>query len=651
MKPHPFAGGYMGKWLEVDLSAGVVRERILDETLARRWLGGNGFGVRFLWDHVGAAIDPLSPDAWLMIATGPLVGTAWPCSGRTEAIAKSPLTGIYGDSNAGGFFGPELKRCGYDLIAVHGAASTPTLLAIDGRGPRLEPADTLWGRDTLETEQAIRVRFNDPGMKVAVIGPAGENGVRFASIQATPNRSFGRCGLGAVLGSKKLKAICVRGTHDIPLADAESFTKVAREMHARIRANPLYPTVSRYGTASLVLLANEIGRFPTRNFQNGEFEDASLISGEILRDRFWVRDQGCHACPIRCDKVYRIESGPRQGLEVSSLEYETLNSFGSNVGCADIEAILEANDLCDRLGMDTISAGRAVSFAMELQERGKLPHSVRQGLDLAWGQSKSMLKLVRMIAARDGLGDLLADGVRQAAAALGEGCDEYAIHVKGMEIPAQDGRAQQSMGLAHITSNRGADHLKAFPTIDETGVPDEVARRYGPEYLPEMADPHATRHKPFLVKDGEDFGAVVDAVGVCKSGGTFVMAEIYWDELVQGLRLSTGWDIDEAELREIGERITNQMRCYNALHGISRSDDRLPQRFTCEPSPARGAQGELARAEEMLDEYYRLREWDPVDGWPLSKTLERLNLGDVDTALARFRQRASGGSNERGGDR
>ncbi len=642
------AGGYMGKWLEVDLSSGRLHEHTLDETFARDWLGGNGFGVRWLWNHVGADIDPLSSDAWLILATGPLVGTAWPCSGRTEAIAKSPLTGIYGDSNAGGFFGPELKRAGYDAIAVHGAATSPTLLCIDHDGPRLEPADTLWGHDTLETEQMIRSRFDDPHMKVASVGPAGENLVRFASIQATPNRSFGRCGLGAVLGAKKLKAICVRGTRRIPLAHPGRFADVARSMHSRIRSNPLYPTVSRYGTASLVMLANEIGRFPTRNFQNGEFERATEISAEVLRERYWVRDEGCHACPIRCDKVYRIRSGPRAGLEVSSLEYETLNAFGSNVGCADVEAILEANALCDRLGMDTISAGRAISFAMELHQRGKLPRSMARGIDLSWGNDVAILELVRMIASRKGFGDLLADGVRQAAAALGDGCAEYAMHVKGLEIPAQDGRAQQSMGLAHITSNRGADHLKAFPTIDETGLPDEVARRYGPRYLPEMADPHATRYKPFLVKDGEDFGAVVDSVGVCKSGGTFVMAEIYWADLAEGVRLSTGWDIDEAELRAIGERITNQMRTYNALHGVSRRDDRLPRRFTQEPSPARGANGEIAHAEEMLDEYYDLRGWDTIDGWPVPETLHRLRLDDVAAVLALLRRPSSHGCRKEG---
>jgi aldehyde:ferredoxin oxidoreductase len=255
------------------------------------------------------------------------------------------------------------------------------------------------------------------------------------------------------------------------------------------------------------------------------------------------------------------------------------------------------------------------------------------GLDATWGNVETILALVERIAAREGVGDVLAEGVRRAAAAFGAAAQPYAMEVKGMEIPAQDGRAQQSMGLAHVTSSRGADHLKAFPTLDETGSPAEVSRRYGPQFLPEMADPRATRHKPFLVKDGEDFGAVVDSVGVCKSGGTFVMAEIYWPEVAAGLRLATGWALDEGELRTIGERIVNLTRAYNARLGIGRADDRLPERMTAEPSPARGAWGQVARAPDMLDEYYALRGWDTATGWPSAATLARLDLADAGRAL------------------
>jgi aldehyde:ferredoxin oxidoreductase len=472
-------------------------------------------------------------------------------------------------------------------------------------------------------------------VKVACIGPAGENRVRYASIQVTPNRSLARSGIGTVMGAKKLKAIAVRGTGRVPIAHQKEFTRLARAMHERIRRNEFFPALARYGTSGLVMLMNEIGRFPTRNFQSGDFALAEKIGGEALHEGYWIKDDGCFACPIRCDNIYRVKEGEFAGIVTSSFEYETLNAFGAAVGNSNLASIIAANDRCDRLGLDTISTGRAISFAMELYEKGILTKKDTGGLALEWGNYHVLLRLIEQIASRQGLGELLALGVRETAVQIGHGSEYYAMEVKGQEIPAQDGRAQQSMGLAHITSARGADHLKAFPTIDETGYPKEVERRYGKEYLPEMANPHATKYKPFLVKDGEDFGAVVDSVGVCKSGGTFVMAEIYWPEIAEGLTYATGIDFSASALKAIGERIYNLMRAYNALHGITRADDRLPRRFTEEPSPSAGAKGEIAHAEELLDEYYDLRGWDRNRGWPTTATLKRLGLPEVAEHLER----------------
>ena len=626
-------GGYVGAVLAVDLTRRRTETIPFDSGLARRTLGGSGFGAEILWREVGPAVDPLAAEAVFVMATGPLTGTAWPCSGRVEAVARSPLTGIYGDSNAGGTFGPGLKFAGFDALIVRGASEDPVVLRIhDGRAS-LDDAGGIWGLDTIETEAALRTRYASSALRVASIGPAGERGVRFASIQSTPNRSFGRCGLGAVLGAKRLKAIAVSGSQRVPVADSERFGRLAKSMHERIRANPMFDSCSRYGTPGLVRVVNEIGRFPTRNFQDGEFASADLISGEVLREKYFVEDAGCFACPVRCDKVYRVRDGRFAGLRTSSVEYETLNAFGAGIGNSDLELILYAGDRCDRLGLDTISAGRAIGFAMELVQCGILTPRDLGGLDGAWGSEETILGLLEQIGSRQGFGDILAGGVRRAAEAIGPAAAAYAMEVKGMEIPAQDGRAQQSMGLAHITSSRGADHLKAFPTVDETGSADEARRRYGAEFLPEMADPHATRHKAHLVKDGEDFGAVVDSVGVCKSGGTFVMAEIYWAEIAAGVAAATGWALDEAELREIGERIVNQARAYNARLGITRADDRLPARFGTEPSPARGARGEVAHAAELLDEYYALRGWEAEAGWPTPQTLDRLGLAEAKAAL------------------
>jgi aldehyde:ferredoxin oxidoreductase len=627
--------GYTGQWLYVDLSAGRVERRALEPELAEAYLGGNGFGVRMLWEHVGPQVDPLGPENLLILATGPLVGTLMPNGCRMEAIAKSPLTGIYGDANAGGTFGPELKFAGWDAIVVAGRAERPVYLAIAGDDVELRDADELWGLTTSQTEAALRRAWDDPALKVAAIGPAGENLVRFASIQVTSQRSLGRAGLGAVMGSKRLKAVAVRGHGPVSVADPARFREIAVELHRKICANPVYPAVSAHGTPGIVSLMDPLGRFPTKNFQMGSFEDVERINAEALHERAFVRHMACYGCPVGCDKLYRLPDGDFAGTALHSVEYETLNSMGANILNADLDTILAANRLCDDMGMDTISAGRTISFSMELWDEEILNLEDTGGLALRWGDAQVALRLLDMIAHREGFGDLLAEGVRRAAATLGRGAEAYAMEVKGMEIAAQDGRAQKSMGLAHVTSNRGADHLKAFPVIDETGYPDEGRRRYGEDYLPEIVNPLAIKHKPFLVKDGEDFGAVIDSVGVCKSGGTFVLAEIYWPDIAAALEAATGMEMSVERLQRIGERIYNLQRCYNAWHGIGRADDRLPRRFTEEPSPSGNAAGQVVELETMLEGYYALRGWDPETGWPTAEKLRELGLEEALERLAR----------------
>ncbi len=622
-------GGYAGKWLYVDLSRGRVEPRQYEAGLAEGYLGGNGVGARWLWDQVGPQVDPLGPENLLILATGPLCGTLLPNAGRVEVIAKSPLTGIYGDANAGGFFGPELKFAGWDGIVVVGRAARPVYLAIADDQVALRDASQLWGLTTSQTEAAIRQAWGDSQVKTATIGPAGENRVRFAGIQLTPQRSAARCGLGAVMGAKGLKAVAVRGRGPVRVANPARFHQLAREFHQRLRANPVFPAVSAHGTPGIVSLMDALGRFPTRNFQAGSFEEVERIGAEALEARAFVRHLACFGCPVACDKLHTLPDGPYAGTSLRSVEYETLNAFGACIGSADLDAVLALNRLCDDLGLDTISAGRAISFAMELWQHEILNLSDTDGLALLWGDMDGVFELLDRIVRRQGLGDVLAEGVRRAAQTIGRGAERYAMHVKGMEIAAQDGRAQKSMGLAHATSNRGADHLKAFPTIDETGYPEEARRRYGERYLPELADPLATKHKPMLVKDGEDFGAVVDSVGVCKSGGTFVLAELYWPDMAAALEAATGMHMPVERLKQVGERIYNLQRCYNAWHGVSRADDRLPKRFSQEPSPSGNARGQVIDLGPMLDEYYRLRGWDPETGWPTPARLRRLGLDEA----------------------
>jgi aldehyde:ferredoxin oxidoreductase len=620
--------GYAGKYLHVDLTHGKIETREYDRGLAEKYLGGNGLGTRLLWENVGPEIEPLAPENWLIFSTGPLCGTVVPNPGRMEVIAKSPLTGIYGDSNAGGFLGPEFKFAGWDAVVVTGQSPQPVYLAIADDRVRLRDARELWGLTTSQTEGAIRKAWGDSQVKTATIGPAGENLVRFAGIQITPQRSAARCGLGAVMGSKRLKAIAVRGHGPIRIAHPKRLRELALEMQQRLRANAIYPAVSAHGTPGIVSLMNAMGRFPTANFRAGAFEQADCINADALDARAFVRSVACFGCPIACDKVYQVPDGPYAGTSLRSVEYETLNSFGACILNSNLDAILAANRLCDELGLDTISTGRSISFSMELWDEEILNLDDTGGLAFRWGDMELVLKLLPMIARREGFGNLLAEGVRRMAQAIGRGSERYAMHVKGMEIAAQDGRAQRSMGLAHVTSSRGADHLKAFPVIDETGYPDEGRRRYGDKYLPEIVQPLATKHKAFLVKDGEDFGAVVDSTGMCKSGGTFVLAELYWPDIAAALEAATGMEMPIERLQRIGERIYNLQRCYNALHGITRADDRLPRRFADEPSPSGNAKGQTIDVQPMLEEYYQLRGWDLERGWPTQEKLRELGLDD-----------------------
>ncbi|MBU0512969.1 MAG: 4Fe-4S binding protein [Chloroflexi bacterium] len=633
--------GYAGQYLRVDLSSGEIQKLPLPVEWAENYLGGNGIGTKILWDEVPASVEPLAPGNKLILATGPLCGSPVPNSGRVEFIGKSPLTGIYGDANAGGHLGPELKMAGYDLVIFEGRSPEPVYLYINDEQVELRPAGHLWGLGTFETETRLRNETNLPQFKTAIIGPAGENLVRYACIQVTSRRSAARSGLGAVMGSKNLKAIAVRGTRGFPISNPELTLDITLKYHRAIRENEFFPGVHKFGTAGLVSLMHFMGRFPTQNHRLGSFEDFIPISAEALHENHFVRDIACNNCPVGCDKVYTVTEGEFAGSMSTSVEYETLNSLGSRICNSNLPALLRGNELCDDLGLDTISAGSAIAFAMELVEKGILKPEDCDGLSLEWGNFHTMLELLERITYRKGyLGDLLAEGAAWAAKKLGGGAERYAMHVKGQDIPAQDGRAQQSMGLAHVTSSRGADHLKAFPVIDETGYPGEAARRYGQERLPEIVDPLAIKHKAFLVKDGEDFGAIVDSCGNCKSGGTFVMPEIYWQEQCNALNAVNGITLSAVELKHIGERIYNLQRCYNALHGIDKSDDVLPWRMTKVPSPSGNAKGSVCHISEMLADYYALRDWDPESGLPNESKLHDLGLG---AACLRVREALASG--------
>ncbi len=615
-------GGYAGKYLRVDLTTGKIRDVPLPEYLARDFLGGNGFGTKMLWDEVGADIDAFSPDNRLIFASGPLSGTVFPTAGRLEVITKSPLTGIYGDANSGGHFTPELKHSGYDMIVLQGRSERPVYLLLRNNHAELLDASFLWGRGTHETERLIREKHGDNRIQVASIGQAGENLVRYAAVM-THGCAAARAGVGAVMGSKRLKAVAARGDLKVPVANQDEFLKTCLDSQREILKNQYTPNVTRYGTPQLSVLMSEVGRFPTKNFQMGHFPYVEEISAEEIEKNHFVKRIACFACPIACHHIVEVKDGKYKSVDLVT-EYETINALGARVWNRNLPSIVKGGFLCDDYGLDTISTGCTIAFAMELFEKGIITRADTD-LDLSWGNPDTIIEAIHRIAYRKEIGDILAEGVRKASSIIGKGSEYYAMHIKGQEMSAQDGRSQQSMGLAQAVASRGADHLKGFPTIDETGYPSEAVQRYGEQYMPEIIDGIQTKYKAMVVKDGEEFGAIVDSTGLCKFG-TFFPPALYWEHIAKAVSLITGMDLDVAALKRIGERIVNLQRMYNVRHGIDRKDDTQPQRLLKEPSPSGRAKGHVVYLDKMLDEYYELRGWDKTTGLPTEKKLNDLGL-------------------------
>jgi aldehyde:ferredoxin oxidoreductase len=616
-------GGFAGKILRVDLSSGSLKDEPLNHDLALNYLGGTGFAARFLFDMVGPDVDPFSDRNVLIFASGVLVGTLFPQASRHVIAAKSPLTEIYGESHAAGFISAELKFSGYDAIIIQGRSEKPVYLCIYDGKPEIRRAEHLWGKTTYETADIIREELDDREVKVAAIGQAGENLVRYAAVINDHGRAAARSGMGAVMGSKKLKAIAVRGFNSVKVADMDGFMKLYDELHERMLSHPFTPDRVKYGTTSLVELMNAIGRLPTYNMQQGVFEYYEDISGERLRELYFVKPHADMACLQRCGRIVR--TGGKYEMFGKGPEYEALDSFGARCGVRNLEAVIYANHLANLYGMDAISAGASISWAMECYEKGIITKEDTGGIDLSWGNYESVIKLIHDIAFRRGFGNILAEGSYRASKIIGRGSEKYVMHVKKQEIPAQDGRAQKSMGLGHVTAARGADHLYAFPVLDEVGFEKEIRERFGEKYLPEIAERLNPKYKGVMVKELEDFNAVVESVGLCKYG-TVIPPVFFYNDIARALTLVTGVPYTEEILRRIGERIVNLQRLFNVRHGITRKDDVLPERFTKEPMPKGPAKGQLVELDQMLDEYYELRGWDLTTGIPRMSKLRDLGL-------------------------
>lgn len=624
--PYKF-GGYMGQILRVDLTRGKTYVERLPHELVLNYLGGTGFAARILWEEVGPQTDPIGPENRLIFATGPLTGTLWPTAGRWAVYAKSPLTGIWGEAHCGGFFGPQLKYTGYDLVIIQGRAPKPVYLRLEDGEAELCDAKDLWGKTTAETIEILQELHGDG--EVACIGPAGEKLVRFACIITNHQDAAGRGGLGAVMGSKRLKALVARGDGAVRVADDRGFMELVEEAHQRVLNQSQAREMTKYGTPLLVAYKSKIGELPTRNHQTGIFEGAEKLNADTIRAKYYVKTRSCFGCRIMCKKVNRIPEGEYAGVISGGPEYEAIYALGTNCGVDNFGAVLQANKLCNLYGMDSISAGCTVAWLMECFEAGLISRRECDGLEPRWGNHQVMVELVERMAKREGVGDLLAEGSHRAAQRLGRGTERYLMTVKKQEIAGQDGRTHRSVALTHAIGVRGADHLRSLVTVDQLGYEQTAAQRYGRDKLPEICNPYSEQYKALVVKDAEDVFAIRDSLIVCWYSCGW--PPIFWmPDFAAAASAATGVK-EFGKLKHmylIAERICNLRRAFNLREGLSRKHDTLPKRFTHEPMPEGPGRGQVANLEIMLDEYYRLRRWDQ-EGKPKPQTLAELGLEDV----------------------
>jgi aldehyde:ferredoxin oxidoreductase len=606
-------GGFNNRVAWVDLTAGTVEYKPIDEEDARKYVGARGLGVKYVFDN-GPEVDPLSPDNILCLMTGPVTGTDVKMSGRIAAVTKSPLTGTVVDSHHGGWSGARLKWAGLDGIVFKGKAEKPTCVYVENGEVRLEDASDVWGKGVHDTVKAIFEKYGEENLSVMAIGQAGEKLVRFACIINEHDRASGRGGTGCVAGSKNLKCVVVRGTHDNRPrpADKETFkeadkTALAQIMDEEVVTAPRKGGLSVYGTNVLMNMVNAIGAMPTKNSQLTYFEPHEAISGERVKETILVNDPTCHACPVACKKEVEITEGPYKGVHMESLEYEPAWALGANCDNSDAASIAKMIDQCNDYGFDAIETGNVLSMYMEATEKGYLNG---HGPGLQWSDHPAMVALVDKIAMRDGVGDLLAEGTERAAKTLGH--PEIAMTVKGMAIPAYDPRGIQGMGIGYATSNRGACHLRGYTPAGEV-----VANVLGPT---ELTDPLAVEGKGEFTIIFQNVHTMTDCLDVCKFA-TFAESLDVFAAQLSGI---TGVTYTADDLLKLGERVYNLERYYNNLAGFREGSDYLPERFLKEPATGPGSTGYVCHLDEMLAEYYETRGW--VDGVVPEEKLKELEI-------------------------
>ncbi|GIW81835.1 MAG: aldehyde ferredoxin oxidoreductase [Gemmatales bacterium] len=609
--------GWTGRLLRVNLTDGTSKVEDIPESWLRDYIGGRGVADRYLWEEMDPTVDPFSPENKLIFATGPLTGTPVSCGARYMVVTKGALTGAITTSNSGGHWGPELRFAGYDLLIVEGKADKPVYLFIYDDEVHIRDARAYWGKTTSETEDGIREELGIPGVRVANIGPAGENLVRFACIINDKHRAAGRSGVGAVMGSKNLKAIAVRGTKGIKIAKPDEFMKAFWSMRKKLADSPARQGMTELGTAATIDLTNAFGGCPTRNFQTGQFEHAEDINGNAIKDRRMVANKACFACTIACGRVtrlpgeaadkYLVNMHPRNWkMAGEGPEYEAAWALGADVGVGDLDAIIKANWLCNDLGLDPISMGATLAAAMELYEKGAITDNDVE-MPLRFGSAEALVRMTEATAYREGFGNELAEGSKR----LGDKFKhpEVFMGVKGQEFPAYDPRGFQGMGVAYATCNRGACHLRAWtPGFETTG----------------QVDPHVPEGKAEWVAQEQNRTTAHDATGIC----LFTALGAGLADLAACTAAATGIPFTEDDFVKIGERTWNLERLWNLKAGLSAKDDTLPKRLLQEPHTSGPAKGVVVQLDKMLPVYYRVRGWDE-EGRPTKEKLAELGLASV----------------------
>jgi len=617
--------GWAGRLMRVNLSSGTIKEEELSTEKVHLFLGGRGLNAQELWGATGRNTDPLGPDNLLALGVGPLGGIA-PLSSRVSIESRSPLTGLLGSANSGGYWGSELKAAGWDQILITGRAPTPVYLFIENGKAELREAKGIWGKNISESELEIKRQLRNPKIRVLGIGQAGENLVKFAAVMNDRYRAAARTGLGAVFGSKCLKAIAVKGDNRIPVARPDRFREAVRESRKHL-------THTQLGTTMLIRRMGQGGYLAWKNWSSGLTPNFEEITGERFVERYVTRDYACFYCPRACGHIYEVKEGPFKGVRGGGVEYETLAAAGPLCGHTNLEAILAINNLCNEYGLDTISANQTIACAMDWFEKGLITREDMDGIDLRWGNWDAQVQLIHKIARREGVGALLAEGAYLASKKIGKEAEYQVIHIKGMDNNLSELRHRPAWALGHITSTRGADHLRGMPTVASN---EEASIKFFGDR--KIADKWESLHVPVIWS--QHYFALCDSLSICKCGDANLALPPHNYSTPQNLawmfREATGWDVHEQDLMHIGERIYNLERAFNVRLGISRRDDVLPSRWYKEGiqgGPLDGTVISAKRMERAKDRFYQGRGWDK-EGIPRQGPLDALGLGDQARVLS-----------------